>query len=78
MPGMDGFEATRRIRALPGASGRLRVVALTASVLDEDREQCLKAGMDGHLIKPLDRAGLRRELAIAVAPCRGVAVGPAA
>ena len=68
MPGMDGFEATRRIRALSGPAGRLRIVALTASVLDEDREQCLEAGMDGHLTKPLDRAALRREMAAAVAP----------
>jgi len=70
MPGMDGFEATRRLRAMPGPARRVRVVALTASVLDEDREQCMSAGMDGHLTKPLDREALRAELAQAVALAR--------
>jgi len=58
MPGMDGFETTRRIRALPVPWGTLPIVALTASVLDEDREQCLAAGMDAHLTKPVQRETL--------------------
>jgi CheY-like chemotaxis protein len=55
MPEMDGYEATRRIRALdvPGAK-KIPIVAMTANVFREDVEKCLKAGMDDHLGKPLD------------------------
>jgi two-component system, chemotaxis family, CheB/CheR fusion protein len=52
MPGMDGLEATRRIRALPQGQP-LPILALTAAALDEDRETCIAAGMDGHISKPL-------------------------
>ena len=55
MPGMDGFETTSRLRRLPGGE-RLPVIALTASVMAEERERCRAAGMDDHLAKP---AGLR-------------------
>jgi signal transduction histidine kinase/CheY-like chemotaxis protein len=58
MPGMDGLEATRRIRALPGPRGRVPVFALTASALPEQVAQCREAGMDGHLAKPVERAAL--------------------
>ncbi len=54
MPGMDGFEAARAIRALPGG-GRTPIVAMTAHVMADDRERCLAAGMTDHLAKPLDR-----------------------
>jgi CheY-like chemotaxis protein len=55
MPRMDGLEATRRIRALPErARGRLPIVAMTANVFKSDIEDCLAAGMDDHLGKPLD------------------------
>jgi CheY-like chemotaxis protein len=54
MPGVDGLEATRRIRALPGRRGRVPVVALTAQVFAEQVERCREAGMDGHLAKPFD------------------------
>jgi len=55
MPEMDGYEATRRIRALgvPGAK-TTPIVAMTANVFREDVERCLEAGMDDHIGKPLD------------------------
>jgi signal transduction histidine kinase/ActR/RegA family two-component response regulator len=55
MPKMDGFEATRRIRALTAKrSGYLPIIAMTAHVFKSDVEECLKAGMDDHIGKPLD------------------------
>ena len=58
MPGMDGFETTRRIRALASPAGEVAVIALTASVLPDQIEATRRAGMDGHLGKPLDRKAL--------------------
>jgi signal transduction histidine kinase/DNA-binding response OmpR family regulator len=54
MPEMDGFEATRQIRALGGAGARIPVIAMTANVFKADIEMCLAAGMNDHLGKPLD------------------------
>lgn len=51
MPVMDGYEATRRIRSLPGG-GSARIVALTASVLYEDRGEIIQSGCDVMLVKP--------------------------
>jgi CheY-like chemotaxis protein len=54
MPEMDGFEATKRIvERLPPAA-RPRIIAMTASAMDSDRERCLDAGMDGYIAKPID------------------------
>jgi CheY-like chemotaxis protein len=52
---MDGYEATRRIRDLgfPDAVN-IPIVAMTANVFREDVEKCLRAGMNGHVGKPLD------------------------
>ena len=55
MPRMDGYEATRRIRALPDkALASIPIIAMTANAFEEDRQNALAAGMDGHLAKPID------------------------
>jgi len=58
MPRLDGLEATRRIRALPGPAARLRILAVTAAAMPDQKAECLAAGMDGHLAKPVDRRTL--------------------
>ncbi|MGY6586775.1 MAG: PAS domain S-box protein [Wenzhouxiangella sp.] len=74
MPVMDGFEATRHLRAV-GYTGP--ILALSAAVMDEDRRQSRRAGMDGHLAKPIESADLYAALAhhldvkASVAPAMG-------
>ncbi len=63
MPDMDGLAATRALRALPGAAGRVPVIALTANAAPSDIETCRAAGMDGHISKPVDPARLFETLA---------------
>jgi CheY-like chemotaxis protein/HPt (histidine-containing phosphotransfer) domain-containing protein len=58
MPEMDGLEATRRIRAMPGPKGSVPIIAISAHALESDRQRCLAAGMDDYVTKPIDRAGL--------------------
>ena len=53
MPELDGFEATRRIRRLASPRGTTPIIALTASVLDEELDRCLEAGMNTCLTKPV-------------------------
>jgi signal transduction histidine kinase/CheY-like chemotaxis protein len=65
MPGADGLEAARRIRALEAERNEppTLIVALTANAFAEDRDACLAVGMDGFLVKPLDRERLAATLA---------------
>jgi PAS domain S-box-containing protein len=59
MPGMDGFQATEKIRESEKQTGRhVHIVAMTANALKGDREQCLASGMDEYLSKPIQRQEL--------------------
>ena len=82
MPGMDGYEATRRIRAWEHSAGRLPtpIVALTAHAMSTEVKRCLAAGCDGHLAKPITRSTLldaigeharRRPAGMSRAPTQG-------
>ena len=72
MPELDGLEATQHIRAMEFAEGlaRVRIVALTAHAMTSDRDQCLAAGMDDYLSKPIVPAELDRVLAQSAAAPR--------
>ena len=61
MPEMDGYQATRIIRRLPGRS-ELPIVAMTAHAMTGDRERCLQVGMNDHIAKPLDPKELSSKL----------------
>jgi CheY-like chemotaxis protein len=64
MPGVDGFQATARIRQAEQKSGEhVPIVAMTAYAMSGDRERCLEAGMDGYVSKPVSRAVLEETLA---------------
>ena len=54
MPIMDGYEATRHIRALGTEISRIPILAMTANAFEEDRKLVLESGMNDHITKPID------------------------
>ena len=70
MPVMDGYQATRAIRAWEQEQGRAPtpIVALTAHALKEDEEESLRAGCDAHLTKPIKKATLLETIAAFAVP----------
>ena len=63
MPGMDGLEATRRIRELPGREAHVPIVALTADVMTQHQASYKAAGMNGFVPKPFSPTQLLEEIA---------------
>ena len=65
MPGMDGLEASRTIRKREQSLGLIRkpIIALTANAMTDDKENCIKAGMDDYLTKPFTRVQLTELMA---------------
>jgi two-component system sensor histidine kinase/response regulator len=69
MPGMDGYEVMRRIRAWEKQhGGHVPILAITARALPDDHQKCLEAGADGYLAKPIRAAALAREIERVLAP----------
>ncbi|MGB6450360.1 MAG: PAS domain S-box protein [Steroidobacteraceae bacterium] len=66
MPGLDGYEAARRIRALPGGSGRV-LVAITGWGQEADKQRAREAGFDHHFVKPVSEAALKKLLSASAA-----------
>jgi two-component system, sensor histidine kinase and response regulator len=62
LPEMDGFEATRRLRARGGHCAEVPIIAMTANAFAEDRDACLAAGMSDYLSKPVRERELRNKL----------------
>ncbi len=77
LPEMDGYEATRRIRA-QARFRDLPIIAMTANAMAGDRERCLEAGMNDHIAKPIDVQEMFRTLRRWIRPARPAAVSPAA
>ncbi len=71
MPQMDGLQATREIRKLPGDKARIAIIAMTANALKEDTEACREAGMDSYISKPVKPGAVGAAIA-AVFRDRGV------
>jgi signal transduction histidine kinase/CheY-like chemotaxis protein len=72
LPGMDGYEVARRLRARPATKQPMLLIALTGYGREEDREQALAAGCDHHLIKPADLEELKALIAVHQATRNGM------
>ena len=68
MPLMDGFEATRAIRALEPPVAQVPIIAVTANVMEGQRDKCLAAGMNDYLPKPISRDMLAKTVAKWIPP----------
>lgn len=62
MPELDGFEATRQIRALPLPVSKVPIIAVTANAMSQDRERCVEAGMNDYTSKPIDARALNKKI----------------
>jgi CheY-like chemotaxis protein len=62
MPRMNGYDATRAVRTREGEGKRTKIIALTASVLPEERQKCIEVGMDDYVSKPFSRRDLQNAL----------------
>ncbi len=62
MPVMDGYEATRRIRDLPGQKCKTPIIAVTANARESDKERCTEVGMDEFMCKPVDAKTLQNQI----------------
>jgi two-component system cell cycle response regulator DivK len=71
LPGMDGFAALRQLRADPITKG-ISVMAVTASALEQDRQNILKAGFDGYMTKPINVKQFTKEIRTMLASDRGM------
>lgn len=67
LPGVDGFEATRRIKAAPAAV-KIPIIALTAHAMASDREEAIRAGCDDYDTKPIDMARLLAKMSALLRP----------
>ena len=64
MPVMNGYEATRAIRSMTDKEkAAIPILAITANAFEEDRREAVKAGMNGHIAKPINVRELMKELA---------------
>jgi CheY-like chemotaxis protein len=77
MPGMDGVEATRKIRADEMKTHQhIPIIAITANAFDDDRRRCLEAGVDGYVVKPISPQAIREETSRVLLLLNSKASGP--
>ena len=76
MPGMDGMEAVRLIRAQDGPNRQSPIIALTGNAFEEDRQAAMAAGFDDYLAKPIRPGALNDALARQLSPRKGAAPAP--